>query len=184
MYEKRYKVLIISLLSEGVVLVLALLSAEYFGINLFPLTESLSRDLLVGAAGAAPPFMLFLFIISKKAGNISLFSSVRKTVLVDVREIFLSVGLFDLVLISLLAGFAEELLFRGVLQAEFGIVAASILFGLIHCISPAYVIVTTLMGFYIGALYLVSGSLMVPVQVHFIYDLAALVYLRYFARDS
>ena len=180
MHDKRYKILIISFLSEGGVLVLALLLAEYFGINFFPLTDSLSRDLLVGTAGAAPPFMLFLFIVSKRASNISLFSSMRKTVLIDVREIFLSVRLFDLVLISLLAGFAEELLFRGVLQPEFGIVAASIIFGLIHCISPAYVIVTTLMGFYIGALFLISGSLMVPVQVHFIYDLAALVYLRYF----
>ena len=86
----------------------------------------------------------------------------------------------DLVLISLLAGIAEEILFRGVVQARFGIATASILFGLVHCVSPAYIFITTIMGFYIGMFFLFSGSLLVPVQLHFIYDLAALAYLKYY----
>jgi len=82
-------------------------------------------------------------------------------------------------MISFAAGFAEELLFRGVLQARFGIVIASIIFGLVHFISPLYVIITALMGLYIGAFYYFTESLLVPIQMHFIYDLGVLVYLKY-----
>ncbi|GBD96111.1 CAAX amino terminal protease self- immunity [bacterium BMS3Abin06] len=169
---------------EGAALLLALLLARYFNINLLPLTDSPLQDILTGTAAAVPPFILFLFTLSEKAENIPIFSSLKKTIMTDLRTIFANAGLFDLVLISLLAGFAEEILFRGVLQAKFGIVAASVVFGLIHCVSPAYVVVTTIMGFYIGALYYASESLLVPVQMHFIYDLAVLIYIRYFLSEK
>jgi hypothetical protein len=144
------------------------------------LTDSPLQDILIGTAGALPPFILFLCVLSRKTKNISFFGSLRKTMLREVKEIFSCTKLSDLVLISLIAGFAEEMLFRGVLQAKYGIVPASIIFGLIHCVSPAYVIVTILMGFYIGAFFFLSGNMLVPIQLHFIYDLAALVYLKYF----
>jgi membrane protease YdiL (CAAX protease family) len=85
----------------------------------------------------------------------------------------------DLAIISLLAGIGEEILFRGVLQARFGIVIASIVFGLMHSVSAAYVIVTIIMGLYIGIIFEFGESLLIPMQLHFIYDFAALVYLKY-----
>jgi membrane protease YdiL (CAAX protease family) len=184
MHYPRFKILTIAFLMEGAAFLAALLLAGYFETNLFPLTNNLFRDILIGSIGAVAPFILFLFTLSKKAQNIPLFGSLRKTIVIDVKAIFSNTGLFDLILISLLAGFAEEMLFRGVLQAKFGIVAASIVFGLVHCVSPAYVIVTTIMGFYIGVFFEVSGSLLVPVQMHFIYDLGALMYLRYFLNSN
>ena len=87
-------------------------------------------------------------------------------------------------MVSLIAGFAEEILFRGIIQIRFGIVTASILFGLVHFVSPAYLIVTSVMGLYIGCVFYLSGSLLVPIQLHFIYDLGALVYLRYFVKEG
>jgi membrane protease YdiL (CAAX protease family) len=184
MHYPRFKILTIAVLMEGAAFIAALLLAGYFEINLFSLTNNLFRDILIGSIGAVAPFILFLFTLSKKAQNIPLFGSLRKTIVIDVKAIFSNTGLFDLILISLLAGFAEEMLFRGVLQAKFGIVIASIIFGLIHCVSPAYVIATTIMGFYIGILFWLSGSLLVPVQLHFIYDLGALIYVKYFVKNS
>ncbi len=86
----------------------------------------------------------------------------------------------DLCFISVFAGLAEELLFRGVIQVKLGIVGASIIFGLLHFLTPAYFIIATLMGFYLGFLFQYYDSLLIPIQLHFIYDLGALIYLRYF----
>lgn len=176
----RFRLLMIAFISEGVAFIAALLLARFFEINFLPLSHNIFRDIVIGSAGAAAPFALFIFIVSERATKIPLLDSLRRKVVIDVRAVFSNARIFDLVVISLLAGFAEEFLFRGVLQARFGIIAASIIFGLVHFISPAYVIVTVLMGFYIGIFYHLSGSLLVPVQLHFMYDLAALVYLRYF----
>jgi hypothetical protein len=183
MKYSRLKIMTIALLMEGVVFFLALLLASYFDITLFPLTRNLAYDILIGTAGAIPAIIFFLFLISERAKGIPFLGSLRQIVLTDIKKIFTETGVIDLVVISLLAGVSEELLFRGVIQAKFGIVVASVIFGLIHYVSPAYVIVTMVMGFYIGVFFYVSKSLLVPIQIHFIYDLTALIYLRYGVRS-
>lgn len=180
----RSKILKLALLAEGGALLIALLLAGYLEIELFPLAEEPVRDLLIGTVAAVPPFLMFLFSISKKAEKMPLLGSLRRIVLKEIKTVFASCTFIDLLIISLLAGFAEEFLFRGVIQAKLGIIAASIIFGLFHAVSPAYAIAATIMGFYIGTSYQMSGGLLVPVQMHFVYDLAALVYIRYFITDS
>ncbi len=176
----RHKLLILAFIFEGIALIAALLLARYFEIDLFPLTKNPLRDILYGTLGAVFPFILFIFTVSKKAGKVPFIGSLRNIVITEVKPIFSNARFFDLVIISLLAGFAEELLFRGFIQVRFGIIPASILFGLIHLISPAYMIITMIMGFYIGFFFHVYGSILIPIQLHFIYDLGALVYLIYY----
>lgn len=180
----RHKILLMALLMEGGALVAAILLSGYFDIKILPLSLNPVKDILIGTAGAVVPFILFLFTISEKAQKIPVLGSLRETVLGQVRDIFTNTKLVDLVLISLLAGIAEELLFRGILQVKFGIVAASIVFGLLHFVSPAYFIAATIMGFYIGTFFILSGSLLMAVHMHFIYDLAALIYLKFCIRDG
>lgn len=180
----RHRILALAFAVEGGVLLTALLLAGYFDIGLLPLSLDIARDIFIGTAGALPPFAFFMLIMSERAKNVPVTGSLRNIVINEIRDIFSKSSLSDLVLISLLAGFAEELLFRGVLQVKFGIIGASILFGLVHAVSPAYMIVTAVMGLYIGILFQWSGSLLVPVQLHFIYDLCALVYLRYFINNE
>lgn len=173
----------IAIMAEGGALLIALVLAKYLDIELFPLTKEPLRDLLIGTAAAVPPFLLFLFSVSEKAEKVPLIGSLRQIVLKEIRLIFSGCTFIDILIISLFAGLGEEFLFRGIMQAKLGIVAASIIFGLFHAVSPAYVIAATFMGFYIGAFYHMSGGLLVPVQIHFVYDLAALVYIRYFVSD-
>lgn len=175
----RSRLLAVTFLAEGAVLAAALLLARFFQMALFPLSASYLRDVSLGAAGAFPLFIMFRITLSEKAGVIPVFRSLRTTVIRDVRPMFSRAGLIDIVVIALLAGFAEELFFRGVIQARFGVAAGSVLFGLFHFITPAYVLVTIIVGFYLGLIYHISGSLLVPVLVHGFYDLAALMYLRY-----
>lgn len=180
----RSRLLAVALPAEGAVLVSAVLLARFFDTALFPLCSSCLRDTAAGVAGTVPLLLLFRFILSEKSRTLPGFRSIRHTVIYDVRRIFACAGWIDLLVLSLLAGLSEELLFRGVVQARFGITAGSILFGLCHFITPAYVIVTVIAGFYFGLLYHAAGSLLVPVLVHGLYDFAALVYLRYFVSEG
>ena len=81
------------------------------------------------------------------------------------------------------------MLFRGVLQEEFagwvhgsqgvvfGLLLASLLFGLLHCITPSYAPFAGLTGLYLGGLWLATHNLLVPIAAHGVYDFLALVYL-------
>lgn len=176
----RYKLLILTILAEGVVLIAALLIAWFFGIKLFPLSQKIFYDTVIGTLGALIPLALFVFLLSEKANNIPLLGSLKKTIINDISVIFSDCRLIDLCFISVLAGFAEELLFRGVIQVKIGIIGASIIFGLLHFITPAYCIIATIMGFYLGFLFQYYESILIPIQLHFVYDFGALIYLRFF----
>ncbi|MEE9260617.1 MAG: hypothetical protein V3U40_05870, partial [Candidatus Scalindua sediminis] len=71
---------------------------------------------MLGTFGASFPLVLFIFLVSKQAEKIPFMGSLRKTIINDISVIFSKTKLLDLCLISILAGFAEELLFRGVIQ--------------------------------------------------------------------
>ena len=104
----------------------------------------------------------------------------------------------ELAAISFLAGLGEELLFRGVFQAALvewtgdvlphspgvrearrldSASGAAILFGLLHAVNAAYAVLATLMGMYLGWLWLATGNLAVPVVAHAVYDFLALGYI-------
>jgi membrane protease YdiL (CAAX protease family) len=100
--------------------------------------------------------------------------------------IFRPCSIGQLLLISILAGVGEELLFRGALQAgiqQYGgsaaaaLVIASVLFGAAHPISATYAFLAGAVGAYLGWLWLSTGNLLVPMVAHAAYDFAALVYL-------
>jgi len=105
---------------------------------------------------------------------------------------FGSLSVFSLALVALAAGLGEELLFRGVLQAQLAlawtgwaaVVTSSVLFGLVHLITPAYAALAALIGAYLGWLTLSSGNLLPSILVHTLYDFVALLYLLQRSRDS
>jgi uncharacterized protein len=85
----------------------------------------------------------------------------------------------SLVLVSVFSGVGEEAFFRGAVQQEFGLVIASLLFGLAH-VGPdrRYLVWTAwavLAGFVFGVLYEVSGGLLAPVFAHSAHNAATLL---------
>jgi membrane protease YdiL (CAAX protease family) len=90
-----------------------------------------------------------------------------------------SLTLAEISVLALLSGISEEIFFRGAVQGEFGIVAASVLFGLLHPLNVSYVIWASSVGLAFGLLYQLTGSLLPPIICHGGYNLAALLYLRY-----
>lgn len=144
-FYSRYKLLSFTFAIEGVVLIVALFLARFFGIKIFPLTTNLFRDVLIGTFWASLPLVLFVFLVSKKTDDLPILGSLRKTITTDIKGLFSKTTLIEICLISILAGFAEELLFRGVIQVKLGIIAASILFGFLHFLTPAYGIIAIIM---------------------------------------
>lgn len=88
----------------------------------------------------------------------------------------------ELVVLAALAGLAEEMLFRGVVQIGLArllpegvaLVVASAAFGLAHFITPAYALLAGLAGLYLGGLFLLHGNLIAPIVAHAVYDVVAL----------
>ena len=88
-------------------------------------------------------------------------------------------GRGSLVLLAVFSGIGEEAFFRGALQQEFGLVVASLVFGLVH-VGPdrRYLVWTAwavLAGFLFGALYEVSGGLLAPILAHSAHNAATLL---------
>lgn len=85
----------------------------------------------------------------------------------------------DLVLASILSGVGEEAFFRGALQPEIGLVASSLLFGVLHVGPDRRYFVWTVWavgaGFLVGLLYSWTGGILAPVTAHVLHNAATLL---------
>jgi membrane protease YdiL (CAAX protease family) len=95
----------------------------------------------------------------------------------------------DLLTVSICAGVGEELLFRGWLMMSLAgpvsewqfwplaaaVMVSSIVFGFAHPISPAYVVITGLIGVFLAMLLVWTENLLVPIAAHAVYDFVQLV---------
>jgi membrane protease YdiL (CAAX protease family) len=57
------------------------------------------------------------------------------------------------------------------------LVAVAVLFGMVHALNVGYALLATLMGLYLGWLWMATGNLMVPIVAHAVYDFLALLYI-------
>ena len=100
----------------------------------------------------------------------------------------------DLLLLAILAGLCEEVLFRGFLygyvrQFDRGlaILICNLAFGLAHLVTPLYAFLAAMAGLYLTALIAVdpSPNLLVPIIAHAAYDFVAfLIVVRDFRKHS
>lgn len=84
------------------------------------------------------------------------------------------------VFLALLSGLCEEAFFRGVLQAEIGLLPASLLFGALHTGDRRLVVTglwSTAVGLVLGLAYQGTGNLAVPVAMHATSNFVSFVYL-------
>ena len=139
-----------------------------------------------GAAAALPLMVLLLLCVRVPVWP---FSEIAEVIDQTLAPMFRDIGLINLAMISALAGLGEELLFRGLLQQGLadwiggpagvwiGLAAASIIFGLFHPVTPTYTVLATLMGVYLGWLWIDTENLLVPIAAHGVYDFLALAYM-------
>jgi uncharacterized protein len=139
-------------------------------------------DALWGVAAAVPLIALFVTMLTWPVGPLA---RVKRFCEQEVVPLFAKSYWSELAMVSLSAGVGEEMLFRGVFQASFttwlglawGLVLASMLFGLLHPISLPYIVIAAILGFYLGAVWIRTGNLLTVIVTHTLYDFAALGFL-------
>jgi membrane protease YdiL (CAAX protease family) len=167
---------------EAALGILAILIGWWF--NQPPLaTLSWDADgLWVGLLASVPMLIGFALCVRWPLGPLARIKTFSDEV---IRPLFAPCTIVELALISLAAGVGEELLFRGLIQAFFtewwgawvGIGLASLIFGLMHLITPTYFVLAALLGIYLGSVWNLGGNLLSVITAHALYDFVALVYL-------
>ena len=132
--------------------------------------------------GAAGVLCGVNYAVLRLAPPIQPVRAIRRLYRETLRPVFAVLRPLEIVGVSLAAGVGEELLFRGAVQAEFGLVVASGLFGLAHIGGRSSVVFglwVVVMGFGLGWLVHATGGLLAPVVAHTAYDAAAISYIRW-----
>ncbi|CAN5559580.1 type II CAAX endopeptidase family protein [soil metagenome] len=147
----------------------------------FELADSLPWSLLLGTLTAAATVLLGILLYRLVPTMRQIADELAPT-LVD------GADRSNLVLISLFSGIGEEMLFRGAVQPEFGLVVAAVLFGLVH-IGPdrrylTWTAWTILAGFLFGFLYEFSGGLLAPIIAHSLHNASTFLLWRHLRKQT
>lgn len=124
---------------------------------------------------------LHLTLLRPGGARNPLYRTIYRPLVRTLRPQLRGVRTLSLVLLALASGIGEEVLFRGWLQAEIGLVGASLLFGAAHVWgrdAVPYGLYAAGMGGLLGGLLTVTGSLWAPVLAHALNNLLGFLALR------
>ena len=178
----RDVIIMFAVFFEGGLAPLSLVLGWWLGQNPLSHFSWRARDALWGAAATIPLAALFLLMLRWPLGPLRKIKDFCEHEFVP---LLAGSSWSDMALIALSAGVGEEMLFRGVLQASlgnwlgiaWGLTLASVLFGLLHPISLPYVVVTMVVGFYLGLTFVLTGNLLSVMVTHALYDFVLMAYL-------
>lgn len=182
--EKR-QILVISFLIEGILVSIFAIWVMLRGLE-FPFYPQ-NRSLVQGVVLSFPLFALNYAFFGPPAERVRLFRGCVQFKRHVVKPLADRLDTLSALLVAALAGLGEELFFRGVVQHEFGLLAASLAFAILH-FGPAirsYYLVASLylvFGFYFGFLMYLTQDIWVPIITHVVYDFGALLYLKHLYR--
>ena len=176
---------------EAAIIPLAIFLGSIGSINPFSNIFFTETALANGVIGTIPLILIFLAfeqIQAKSVGNI------RRLLLETLGPGLLDRHWTDLLILALIAGIAEELLFRGVIQpwieqfwgVTAGLVISNFIFGLVHAVTPLYALLAGIVGMYLGLSlnYGTEKNLLVPIIIHGLYDFLAFFALIRMYRKS
>ncbi len=143
-----------------------------------------SADVVLVGVIATLPLALFLWWFSNTQ-NPTL-AAFRHSQIKFFSEIGFEFTTPRIIVMAIVAGVAEEFLFRGVLQSwingfapvAVALIASNIVFGLLHMRTMLYAVIAGLVGVYLGVVYVYTDSLLAPVITHGLYDYVALIYTK------
>ncbi|MGH9348251.1 MAG: lysostaphin resistance A-like protein [Vicinamibacterales bacterium] len=173
------RILPIVVLGEGILLALALAWAWF---TRAPLPAGDPATGLAWGVLAAATLAAVNLTFLRARGNRWPGDALRHVCRAIVRPLFEHVNAAQIALVSVLAGVAEELLFRGVVQPLVGLPAASLIFGAVHVGGRGFIgygVWAACIGALFGWLMVETGGLLAPIVAHAVYDAFALAYVRY-----
>ncbi len=171
---------------EGSLIVVAIVLGWIADIDPFANIIFSEAAVFYGIIGTIP---LFIFFVALYQIKIDAFQQVKRTLLETLAPSMHRYHWTDLFILGAIAGITEEILFRGVIQPWIesswgmtsGLIASSIIFGMVHAVTPLYALLATLVGIYLGLSMDWGGqrNLLNPIIIHGLYDfLAFLVIVR------
>ena len=166
----RYDFLGVAVLFEGSLIGIAAALGWWFGVD--PLAQ-LAWDrhgLIWGLAATLPMIGLFLAANRFPIGPLR---TIKQFLHEALGPSLVACRWYDLLLVAMVAGIGEELLFRGVLQPLIGKLWSNVLFGLLHFITLPYAVLAGLIGGYLGWLLDQSENILAPIITHGLYDFLA-----------
>lgn len=140
-----------------------------------------SETALINATFATLPLVLLFFAMQHLP--LQSFSKIRRMLEESLGQSLVNSHWTDLLILACLAGFGEEVLFRGLMQSGFeqawgadvGLIASGVVFALAHAVTPLYAVLALLMSLYLGLSLDYDGerNLLTPMVIHALYDFVA-----------
>jgi len=181
---KQKDLLSIVIIVEGMIFVFAVIWAYFSKINPFGKIYFDISDIFYSLLFGLIILAINFFSINIISKYVYFFKKLKESY-DDMSMIANNVNLWGALVIAIVSGFSEEFLFRGILQEQFGIIIASVFFGLFHIGNKKtfyYGIYAIFIGFLLGYFYLTTENLLVPIIVHVLNNFLALPYMRYYYR--
>lgn len=165
---------------EASLVIVAIVLGWFSGIDPFKYMIFSEPAIFIGLLGTLP--LIILFIALNKIDN-KFLQQIRQILLDTFGPAMHKQHWTNLLILAAIAGIAEEILFRGVIQPWMeslwgmtaGLIGSNIIFGLVHAVTPLYAILATLFGIYLGLSmdYGVHRNLLTPIIIHGLYDFFA-----------
>ncbi len=174
---KRGFVLSTVIVIEAVLLGIAAIWCLVSNIDLLPVLANARIEFFVFGALIGVLLSVVGLVITK----VESFKAFHQLVYEIMGPLFAHSRIVDIALIAAASGFCEEVFYRGVLQTEFGIVIASLIFGICHFAGSQfylYVIWAALAGYLFGVLFEISHSLWLPITAHAFSNFVSIIILR------
>lgn len=171
---------------ETMAFIVALGFIYLFKIDVLSLLSFNLKDLIVVIVAIIVLTVINMLIVYVLPKYIPFFKPMRKSY-DEVCSLVINADWFVIVVVAIFSGIAEELLFRGAIQQQFGILIASILFGLCHVANKEtifYGLYAIVIGLFMGVLLIYTGSLIVPVLIHIINNAIAIPVMQWNYRKT
>jgi len=134
--------------------------------SFLPLFHIRPFQLLIGLAGGLVVVCVDLFMMKRVPESWQDDGGVNE-------RIFKSLSYPMIVVVALIVAVSEEVLFRGVLQVNLGLIWASLIFALVHYryLFNGFLFISIVMvSFFIGFIFEITGSLTATIVMHFVID--------------
>ncbi|KAF3982471.1 MAG: CPBP family intramembrane metalloprotease [Methylococcales symbiont of Hymedesmia sp. n. MRB-2018] len=176
---------------EGFLIVIALFLGWLADIDPFEFLHYSEGAIFYGLFGTIPLLLIFLAI---EQMAIPAIQQIRSLLLETIAPYLYRYHWTDLFILALIAGVSEEVLFRGVIQPWMenswgmtaGLITSSILFGLVHAITPLYAFLAMSISIYLGLFLDYGGerNLLTPIVIHTTYDFLAFLTIMKIYRNK
>jgi len=176
---------------EGSLLIIAFVIGWFVDINPFANLYFSEMAVFYGIVGTIPMFIFFMALYQIQINS---FQEVKRALLDTLAPNMVRLHWTDLFVLAAIAGFTEEVLFRGTIQPwlesswgmNTGLIASNVIFGLVHAVTPMYAVLAALVGIFLGLSMDYGGdrNLLTPIIIHGLYDfLAFLVIVQTYRRE-